>query len=89
MSGAPGTIFQAYPEPRDAPFSKALTGYWEQISLLAGRLFFGIRLGPDSWSLGQQAGWLLLVIFCTSLAAMGLALLVAAVARSEIQVALS
>ena len=32
--------------------------------------------------------WLLLVAVCTSLAAMGLALLVAAVARTEVQVAL-
>ncbi len=56
--------------------------------LVAGRLLFGMRWGPDSWSLPTQAGWLLLVVVCTSLAAMGLALLVAAVARSEVQVAL-
>jgi ABC-type multidrug transport system permease subunit len=56
--------------------------------LVAGRLLFGMRWGPDDWSLLEQLTWLVPVIFCTSLAAMGLALLVAAVARSEIQVAL-
>jgi ABC-type multidrug transport system permease subunit len=56
--------------------------------LVAGRLLFGIRWGPEHWSLGQQAGWLVLVAACTSLAAMGLALLVAALARTEMQVAL-
>jgi ABC-type Na+ efflux pump permease subunit len=56
--------------------------------LVAGRLLFGMRWGPDTWPLPTQAGWLLLVVVCTSLAAMGLALLVAAVARSEVQVAL-
>jgi ABC-type Na+ efflux pump permease subunit len=56
--------------------------------LVAGRLLFGMRWGPDSWSLGQQVLYLLPVVFCTSLAAMGLALLVASLARTEIQVAL-
>ena len=56
--------------------------------LVAGRLLFGMRWGPDAWTLPTQAGWLLLVVACTALAAMGLALLVAAVARSEVQVAL-
>jgi ABC-type Na+ efflux pump permease subunit len=56
--------------------------------LVAGRLLFGMRWGPGSWPLAEQAGWLLLVVCSTSLAAMGLALLVASVARSEIQVAL-
>jgi ABC-2 type transport system permease protein len=56
--------------------------------LVAGRLLFGMRWGPDSWPLLEQAGWLLLVVCCTSLAAMGLALLVAALARTEVQVAL-
>jgi ABC-type multidrug transport system permease subunit len=56
--------------------------------LLAGRLLFGMRWGPDDWPLAEQAGWLLLVVACTSLAAMGLALLVASLARTEIQVAL-
>jgi ABC-2 type transport system permease protein len=56
--------------------------------LIAGRLLFGMRWGPDEWPLALQAGWLLLVVACTSLAAMGLALLVAALARTEMQVAL-
>jgi ABC-type multidrug transport system permease subunit len=56
--------------------------------LVAGRLLFGMRWGPDDWPLAAQAGWLLLVVLCTSLAAMGLALLVAAVARTEVQVAI-
>lgn len=56
--------------------------------LLAGRLIFGMRWGPDTWSLGKQLLWLLPVILTTSLAAMGLALLVAALARTEIQVAI-
>src|SRR5207253_827683 len=42
----------------------------------------------ESWSLARQVAWLLPVVFTTSLAAMGLALLVAALARTEIQVAL-
>ncbi len=58
------------------------------VLLLAGRLIFGMRWGPETWSLGQQVLALLPVVFSTSLAAMGLALLVAAVARSEMQVAL-
>jgi ABC-type multidrug transport system permease subunit len=56
--------------------------------LIASRGLFGIRWGPDSWSLGEQIAWLLPVVLCTSLAAMGLALLIAAVARSELQVAI-
>jgi ABC-type multidrug transport system permease subunit len=56
--------------------------------LAAGRLLFGLRWGPENWPWWQQIGWLLPVVFCTSLAAMGLALLVAALARSEIQVAI-
>jgi ABC-type Na+ efflux pump permease subunit len=56
--------------------------------LVAGRLIFGMRWGPETWSLPEQVLYLLPVVFCTSMAAMGLALLVAAVARSEIQVAL-
>jgi ABC-type multidrug transport system permease subunit len=58
------------------------------VLLIAGRLLFGMRWGPDNWSLGQQAGWLALVVFSTSLAAMGMALLVAALARTEMQVAI-
>jgi ABC-type Na+ efflux pump permease subunit len=56
--------------------------------LTAGRLLFDMRWGPASWSLPQQLAWLLPVVFSTSLAAMGMALLVAALARSEMQVAL-
>jgi ABC-2 type transport system permease protein len=47
----------------------------------AGRLVFGM-----SW--GAEPLWLVPVVVCTSLAAMGLALLVAAVARTETQVAI-
>jgi ABC-type multidrug transport system permease subunit len=47
-----------------------------------------MRWGPQQWTLAEQAGWLLLVVAATSLAAMGLALLVAALARTEVQVAL-
>ncbi len=49
--------------------------------LLAGKLIFDM-----SW--GDNPGWLLLVVLTTSLSAMGLALLVASVARSEAQVAI-
>jgi ABC-type multidrug transport system permease subunit len=56
--------------------------------LVAGRLLFGMHWGPDHWSLPKQASWLFLVITSTSLAAMGLAFLVAAVAKTEVQVAL-
>ncbi len=56
--------------------------------LVAGRVVFGMRWGPEEWPLWQQAAWLLPVVATTSLAAMGLALLVAAVARTEVQVAL-
>jgi ABC-type multidrug transport system permease subunit len=56
--------------------------------LIAGRILFGMRWGPDDWPFWEQAAWLVPVIATTSLAAMGMALLVAAVARSEMQVAL-
>jgi ABC-2 type transport system permease protein len=56
--------------------------------LAAGKLVFGMRWGPDEWSLARQVAWLLPVIFSTSLAAMGLALLIASVARTEAQVAI-
>jgi ABC-type multidrug transport system permease subunit len=56
--------------------------------LIAGRLLFGMRWGPDDWPLWRQLAALLPVVTATSLAAMGLALLVAAVARTEMQVAL-
>src|SRR5262249_13870341 len=47
----------------------------------AGRLVFGMSWGEHPW-------WLLLVVFTTSLAAMGMALLVATLARTETQVAI-
>src|SRR5262249_12924813 len=52
--------------------------------LLAGRVVFGMRWGPAEWSLVEQIAWLLPVLVTTSMAAMGLSLLVAAVARTEI-----
>ncbi len=56
--------------------------------LLAGRLIFQMTWGPESWPLWLQIACLLPVVVATSFASMGLALLVAAVSRSEIQVAL-
>jgi ABC-type multidrug transport system permease subunit len=56
--------------------------------LVAGKLVFGMRWGPAQWSLGQQVLWLLPVVTATALAAAGLSLLVAALARTEVQVAL-
>src|SRR5262249_20247662 len=47
--------------------------------LAAGKLVFGMRWGPGDWPVWQQVLWLLPVVVTTSLAAMGLALLVAAV----------
>jgi ABC-2 type transport system permease protein len=47
----------------------------------AGWVIFGMSWGPQPW-------WLLLVVFTTSLAAMGLALLIAAMAHTETQVAI-
>ena len=46
------------------------------------------ELGAGGWPLWEQIGWLLPIVVATSFASMGLALLVAAVSRSEIQVAL-
>jgi ABC-type multidrug transport system permease subunit len=56
--------------------------------LAAGKLVFGMHWGPDDWPLWRQMLWLLPVVLTTSLAAMGLALLVAALARTETQVAI-
>jgi linearmycin/streptolysin S transport system permease protein len=56
--------------------------------LLAGKLVFGMSWGPETWSVGKQLLALAPVVLATSLAAMGLALFVAALARTEIQVAL-
>jgi ABC-type multidrug transport system permease subunit len=47
----------------------------------AGKVVFGMNWGPDPW-------WLVLIVLTTSLAAMGMALLVAAVARTETQVSI-
>ncbi|HVS37095.1 MAG TPA: ABC transporter permease [Gemmataceae bacterium] len=64
--------------------SLALAG----VLLLAGRLIFQMTWGPQDWPLWLQIGCLLPVVVTTSFASMGLALLVAAVSRTEIQVAL-
>jgi linearmycin/streptolysin S transport system permease protein len=56
--------------------------------LVAGRLIFGMSWGPETWPVWLQAAYLVPVVVATSFASMGLALLVAAVSRSEIQVAL-
>jgi ABC-type multidrug transport system permease subunit len=56
--------------------------------LIAGKVVFGMRWGPDQWPLVYQVMALLPVIFATSLAAMGLALLIASLARTETQVAI-
>lgn len=48
--------------------------------LVAGKLVFGMSWGPDPL-------WLVLVVLATSLSAMGLALVVAALAKTESQVA--
>ncbi|HKB37731.1 MAG TPA: ABC transporter permease [Gemmataceae bacterium] len=56
--------------------------------LVVGKLVFGMGWGPASWPLWRQALSLLPVVAATSLAAMGLAMLLAAVARTEMQVAL-
>lgn len=56
--------------------------------LIASRWLFGIRWGPENWSLEKQLLWLLPVVLSTSVAAMGLALFIAAVARNELQVAI-
>jgi ABC-2 type transport system permease protein len=56
--------------------------------LVAGRLLFGMRWGPADWTWYEQVAWLTPVVLSTSLAAMGLALLVASISRTEMQVAL-
>lgn len=56
--------------------------------LLAGRFIFQMTWGPAGWPLWEQVAWLIPVVVATSFCSMGLALLVAAVSRSEIQVAL-
>ena len=49
--------------------------------LLAGKIIFGMSWGPHPWML-------VLVVACTSLAAVGLSVLVASVARTESQVSI-
>jgi ABC-type multidrug transport system permease subunit len=56
--------------------------------LTAGRVLFGMHWGPEDWPLARQLAWLLPVAGATALAAMGLAMLVAAAARTEMQVAI-
>lgn len=56
--------------------------------LVAGKALFGMRWGPDDWTLGRQVLALLPVVVSTSIAAMGLALLIASLARTETQVAI-
>jgi ABC-type multidrug transport system permease subunit len=56
--------------------------------LLAGKVVFAMSWGPPSWPVGKQLLMLAPVVASTSLAAMGLAMLVAAVARTEMQVAI-
>jgi ABC-type multidrug transport system permease subunit len=58
------------------------------ILLLAGKLVFGMHWGPKDWPTWRQAAQLLPVVVSTSFAAIGLALLVAALARTETQVAI-
>jgi ABC-2 type transport system permease protein len=56
--------------------------------LLAGKLVFGMRWGPEGIPMVWQVAQLLPVVLCVSLAATGLALLAATMARTELQVAL-
>ena len=56
--------------------------------LLAGKLVFDMSWGPSSWPTGKQLLMLAPVVVATSFAAMGLAMLVAALARTEMQVAI-
>src|SRR5579885_3179119 len=55
--------------------------------MAAGKLVFGLRWGPEAWPVWRQVAWLLAVVCCTSLAAVGMSLLVAALAKTEMQVA--
>jgi ABC-type transport system involved in multi-copper enzyme maturation permease subunit len=56
--------------------------------LLAGKLVFGMRWGPESWPVARQLAWLLPVVLTTAVAAMGLSLFLAAMVRTEMQVAI-
>jgi ABC-type Na+ efflux pump permease subunit len=68
---------------RAAPLSRwqiLLGKFVPSYLLVAGRLVFGMSWGPEPL-------WLIVVVLATSLSAMGLALVVAALARTESQVA--
>jgi ABC-type multidrug transport system permease subunit len=56
--------------------------------LIAGKLVFGMRWGPDTWPMAKQIAWLLPVVLTTAFAAMGLSLFVAALVKTEMQVAI-
>jgi ABC-type multidrug transport system permease subunit len=56
--------------------------------MAAGKVVFGMRWGPDSWPVAKQVAWLLPVVLTTAFAAMGLSLFVAALMRTEMQVAI-
>jgi ABC-type multidrug transport system permease subunit len=59
----------------------ALSLFQGFLLLVAGKVVFGMRWGPDPI-------WLAVVVVATSIAAMGMALFVAALARTETQVAI-
>jgi ABC-2 type transport system permease protein len=56
--------------------------------LLAGKLVFGMRWGPADMPILQQVAQLMPVVLSVSLAATGLALLAATLAKTELQVAI-
>jgi ABC-type multidrug transport system permease subunit len=56
--------------------------------LAAGKLVFGMKWGPEQWPVAKQMLLLVPVVFTSSWAAMGLALLIASLARTETQVAI-
>ncbi|MGE3807497.1 MAG: ABC transporter permease [Gemmataceae bacterium] len=56
--------------------------------LAAGKIVFGMRWGPAQWPIYEQVLWLLPVVLATSIAAMGMSLLVASLAQTETQVAI-
>ena len=66
----------------------ALSAFQGFFLLAAGKLVFNMSWGPDSWPWWRQVLMLAPVVLSTSLAAMGLAMFVAALARSEMQVAI-
>ena len=68
--------------------SLALAVFQGCFLLAAGKLLFQMHWGPDSWPVAQQVLWVFPVVLTTAFAAMGLALLVAALARTEMQVAI-